>query len=84
VVGESVVRISVDREKCISAGTCAFLAPLLFDQDLSDGRVVVLTETVDRESAELALEVATHCPSGAIVVLPECVSTGVTMGDAAQ
>lgn len=59
------MRISVDRERCISAGMCALLAPKVFEQDESDGRVWLLA-AAPRSGHEAVREAVASCPSGAL------------------
>ena len=61
-------RLQVDRERCIAAGMCALTAPEVFDQDLDDGRVLLLQAEppgAHRAAAQMAAGV---CPSGAITL----------------
>jgi ferredoxin len=63
------MRISVDLELCVGAGMCVRTAPSLFDQDPSDGTVILLTDgdiEGDLETARLAVDV---CPSGALSLI---------------
>ncbi|GAA1719231.1 ferredoxin [Fodinicola feengrottensis] len=62
------MRIVADRERCIGAGQCVRVAPELFDQDESEGIVVVLRENPPPELAEAATEAAQLCPSQAIAI----------------
>jgi len=61
------MKIQADRDRCIGAGMCALIAPLIFDQDEDDGRVMVLItgdpEPDDVHSTERAIAA---CPSGAL------------------
>ncbi len=61
------MRISVDQEKCCSAGNCVFAAPEVFDQD-DEGLVVALLASPPPELAAKVTEAADLCPSGAIIV----------------
>nr|WP_079187727.1 ferredoxin [Streptomyces sp. CB02414] len=63
--------LSTDTDKCCSSGQCASALPEIFDQDDTDGRVLLL---VERPSAELTREVYAAvdcCPAGAITVREE-------------
>lgn len=66
VAKESTV-LKVDRDRCIGSGMCALTAPEVFDQD-GDGRVLILTDSDDPETAELRWRAAALCPSGALTV----------------
>ena len=59
------MRITADRDVCISAGNCVMVAPVVFDQD-DDGIVVVLTEDVPADEEEHAREAVKLCPSQAL------------------
>ncbi|WP_369200036.1 ferredoxin [Streptomyces sp. PU-14G] len=58
----------VDRERCVGAGVCALTAPLLFDQDPKDGRVVLLEPRTAAHGRQAAEDAAEGCPSGAVTV----------------
>lgn len=60
------MELRVDRERCIGAGMCALTAPAAFDQDDSDGRVLLLNPATDPGSVREAVRV---CPSGAITIV---------------
>ncbi|HLT59629.1 MAG TPA: ferredoxin [Microlunatus sp.] len=63
------MKITADRSVCVGAGNCAFTAPELFDQDESDGVVIVIKDLPDPgDEEESAREAAAFCPSGAITV----------------
>lgn len=59
-------RIVADLDLCVGAGMCARIAPHLFDQDVEDGRVVLLESEVSPEAIEAAQEAVDCCPSGAL------------------
>ena len=58
--------IEIDYELCIGTGVCALTAPAVFDQNPSDGRVVLLEASPGPESAEAVHEAVLLCPSGAL------------------
>jgi ferredoxin len=60
-----MVKISADRDVCISAGNCVMAADAVFDQD-DDGIVVVLVDDVPAAEAEHAREAVKLCPSQAL------------------
>ena len=60
----STYRIEIDRSLCSGFGTCAELAPHLFQLDRSGNAELRVGETDD----EVALEAAQSCPMGAIAV----------------
>jgi ferredoxin len=55
-------KVIVDREKCIGCGTCASLAPELFEMD-DEGKSKVLKPEVSGSEADEAIE---SCPVEAI------------------
>ena len=58
--------IEIDYELCIGAGMCALTAPAVFDQNPSDGRVVLLEAGPGPGSAVAVREAVLLCPSGAL------------------
>jgi len=56
-----MVRVSADRDVCISAGNCVMAADAVFDQD-DDGIVVVLVDEVPPAEEERAREAVKLCP----------------------
>jgi ferredoxin len=61
------LRISADRDVCISAGNCVMAASAIFDQD-DDGIVVVLVDEVPKDEVDRAREAVKLCPSQALRV----------------
>jgi len=59
------VRISADRDVCISAGNCVMAAGAVFDQD-DDGIVVLLVDEVPEGEEDHAREAVKLCPSEAL------------------
>jgi len=59
------VKISADRDVCISAGNCVMVADAVFDQD-DDGIVTVLVDEVPAGEEDHAREAAKLCPSQAL------------------
>ncbi|WP_216209998.1 ferredoxin [Amycolatopsis aidingensis] len=62
------MKIEVDTEVCCAAGMCALTAPDVFDQDESDGTVMLLEPAPAAQHHAAAREAAELCPSGAITV----------------
>jgi ferredoxin len=60
-----VLRISIDRDKCVGSGNCVFWAPRTFDLD-EEGLSVVLDPSGDTE--ERVRVAAEGCPAHAISV----------------
>lgn len=58
-----IARIETDRDLCISAGSCAALAPKTFGLD-DEGKVKMLDPKGDTD--ELIMEAARSCPVDAI------------------
>lgn len=63
------MELVVDRERCIGAGMCALLAPQVFDQDDTDGRVLLLDPAPPAVHHPAAREAAHNCPAAAIALL---------------
>ncbi|WP_280305521.1 ferredoxin [Nocardia neocaledoniensis] len=59
------LRISADRDRCIASGMCALLAGAVFDQDDTDGRVLLL-DPIPRTDHTAVREAVETCPSGAL------------------
>lgn len=59
-------QIGVYHERCIGAGNCAEVSPDYFDQDPSDGTVIVLKETVDDGDGDVVDQAIDICPVAAI------------------
>jgi ferredoxin len=59
------LKISADREVCISAGNCVMVANAVFDQD-DDGIVVLLVDHVPDGEEDRAREAVRLCPSQAL------------------
>ncbi|WP_283133117.1 ferredoxin [Rhizohabitans arisaemae] len=60
------MKIVVDTGRCVGAGQCVLTAPSLFDQDDTDGVVVVRDRTPNGAAAEWAREAVRVCPSRAL------------------
>ena len=65
-----MVRVSADRDVCISAGNCVMAAGAVFDQD-DDGIVVVLVDEVPGDEEAHAREAVKLCPSEALRVVED-------------
>jgi ferredoxin len=61
------VKVTADRDVCISAGNCVMAADAIFDQD-EDGIVVVLVDEVPESEEDHAREAVKLCPSQALRV----------------
>lgn len=60
------MKVTVDEEKCCGAGTCALVAPAVFDQRDEDGTVVLLDAEPAAEHHEAVRDAASTCPAGAV------------------
>lgn len=63
-----VMRVRIDREKCVSAGNCVVTAPTVFVLDEDEKATLIDPGTVDEETLRLAAEM---CPTEAIVLEDE-------------
>lgn len=61
------MKVSADRESCISAGRCMAATSEVFDQD-EDGLVLVLVPEPVGEQKKLVRKAAYACPAGAIEI----------------
>ena len=59
------MNVTADTSVCIGAGLCALRAPRVFDQDESDGTVVLLGQPAAGDLPSVR-EAVDQCPSGAI------------------
>ena len=64
------MRVSADRDVCISAGNCVMAAGAVFDQD-DDGIVVLLVDEVPEGEEDHAREAVKLCPSEALRVVED-------------
>ncbi|MGW5795354.1 ferredoxin [Saccharopolyspora sp. NPDC003752] len=62
------MNIIADKDKCIGAGQCALIAADVFDQDDSDGRVMLLNPDPPRELLAQVEQAAAGCPALAIAL----------------
>ena len=64
------MRITADRDVCISAGNCVMAAEAVFDQD-DDGIVEILVDGVPADEEDHVREAVRLCPSKALRVADE-------------
>lgn len=62
------MRVIVDKERCVAAGSCVITSPAVFDQDEEDGKVVLLIEAPDDRLREEVLESVNVCPVAALSI----------------
>jgi ferredoxin len=65
------MKITVDLDRCIAAGSCAAVASAVFDQRDEDGVVVVLQSEPAAEDHDDARLAAGMCPSAVITIEEE-------------
>jgi ferredoxin len=65
----NVMRVWIDRGKCIASGACAIACPEVFGQD-QDGIVTLFAPDPPTEYAESVVEAANACPASVITVEP--------------
>lgn len=61
------MKITIDTERCVAAGTCVMSAPNVFDQD-DDGIVELLQAEPPESELAAAQDAAARCPAAAITV----------------
>jgi ferredoxin len=66
-----VTTVRVEPDVCIGAGQCVLAAPGVFDQDESDGIVILLDDRPSGGEAEEARVAARRCPVRAIQVIDD-------------
>lgn len=62
------MKIKLNLDKCIAAGSCVMEAPEIFDQRDEDGVVVLLDSDPASELAPLVRRAAAACPAGVIAI----------------
>ncbi|WP_007510855.1 ferredoxin [Pseudofrankia saprophytica] len=60
------MKVTVDEDKCCSAGQCVLIAPDVFDQRDEDGVVVLLDKAPPPRLHDAVRESALACPAAAI------------------
>jgi ferredoxin len=62
------MKVTIDTDKCISAGQCVLVAPDVFDQRDEDGLVILLNASPSLNQAVDVTQAATLCPALAITI----------------
>jgi len=62
------MKIKLNRDKCISAGTCVAIAPDTFELD-DEGKVVL--KNPDGDNEQTIIDAAKSCPTQAIEIFDE-------------
>ena len=63
-----VIRVRVDKDKCIACGACVAIAPEIFEF-AEDGKSEAKIEVIEEPNLiEKAKEARDACPTGAIIV----------------
>lgn len=60
----------IDRDLCVGAGQCVISAPDVFDQDESDGMMILRDGHPPAEITDEIRAAAFRCPSGAVSLPP--------------
>lgn len=60
------MRIVADTGRCVGAGQCVLTEPEVFDQDETEGTVVLRTEQVSDDNLGRVREAVHICPSQAL------------------
>lgn len=61
-------KVIADFDRCIGAGMCVTSAPSVFDQQESDGTVVVLMPNPDGSDLEDVRDAVLVCPAAALLI----------------
>lgn len=64
------LKAEVNRDLCIGAASCVVLAPTVFQLD-SEGKAVILPDSLGSVTEKELMEAAESCPTGAIVITDE-------------
>ena len=62
------MKVTVDQDRCCSAGQCVMTAPDVFDQRDEDGLVSLLDSQPPQSLHGVVRDAADMCPTGAITV----------------
>ncbi len=62
------MKVTIDLNACVGAGSCATVAPKTFDQRIEDGLAILLNENPAPEDQEAVRQAAAMCPACAIKV----------------
>ncbi|MGH3796920.1 MAG: ferredoxin [Pseudonocardiaceae bacterium] len=60
------MRIMADTGRCVGAGQCVLTEPEVFDQDETEGTVVLRTAQVSDDNVDRVREAVHVCPSQAL------------------
>ena len=63
------LKVWIDRDLCISAGTCIAIAPHTYDLD-TDAKAVIL-KSANKDTEEIIIDSARGCPTSAIIIKDE-------------
>jgi len=66
VAGGVDMKVTVERDLCIGAGTCVMTAPAVFDQDQDDAVVIVLDESPPESERAAVEDAVIRCPAAVI------------------
>ena len=59
------MKVTIDGERCMGSGNCAYWAPAVFDVEDTGVAVLIGDPDTDEERVKVAAE---HCPTSAITV----------------
>ncbi|MDT3397012.1 ferredoxin [Streptomyces sp. B1866] len=62
------MHVEIDPDLCCASGQCAITAPDVFDQDVSEGVVLLLQPEPPRAAYDAVRRAARACPAQAITV----------------
>lgn len=65
------MKVEADLDLCVGSGMCAFTAPDVFDQDESDGHVLVRATELTPDQVDLARQAVEACPAAALTLVGE-------------
>ena len=65
------MRVEVDQNRCVGSGQCLGIAPQIFDQDETSGRVVLLDESPPDSLSDEVHEAVDICPARAIRIVAD-------------
>lgn len=60
------MKVTVESDKCVASGQCAFAAAAVFDQGEDDGVVILLVEEPSADQYDAVRLAAQMCPASVI------------------
>ncbi|MFC0602422.1 ferredoxin [Streptomyces palmae] len=62
------MKVTIDADRCVASGMCAYSAPEVFDQSEEDGVVVLVQDSPSADQHEAVRTAARNCPAQVITL----------------